>query len=56
MLARYIGPIAKIFVQKAAAETRTASDFCEKLAAHIKEPSDRTAFLQSARAQLSAKS
>ena len=56
LLARHIGPIAKVFVQKAATEARAPDDFCERLAAHVSAPSDRAAFLQAARAQLSIKS
>jgi TIR domain len=56
LLARHIGPIAKIYVQKAAIDALTPDDFCERLAAHINVPADRTAFLKAARAQLGAKS
>jgi hypothetical protein len=55
MLARHIGPIAKIYVQKAATEARSQDDFFERLAAHINVPSDRTAFVQAARARLATK-
>ena len=53
LLARYIGPIAKVFVQKAATEACSREDFCEQLAAHVRTPTDRAAFLQAARTQLS---
>jgi len=56
LLARYIGPIAKIYVQNAAINALTPDDFCERLAAHINVPANRTAFLKAARAQLGAKS
>jgi hypothetical protein len=56
LLARHIGPIAKIFVQKAATEARSLDEFCERLAAHVSAPTDRTAFLQAARARLAVKS
>jgi hypothetical protein len=56
LLARHIGPIAKVIVQKWASEAPTAEDFLDKLAGHIKSPADRTAFLLAARAQLSVKS
>jgi hypothetical protein len=56
MLARHIGPIAKIFVQKAATEARSLDEFCERLATHVSTPTDRTAFLQAARARLAVKS
>ena len=56
LLARHIGPIAKVLVQKAAAEARTPGDLCERLALHVSPPSDRTAFLRAARALLAVKS
>jgi TIR domain len=56
LLARHIGPIAKIYVQKAAIQALTQDDFCERLAVHINVLADRAAFLQAARAQLAAKS
>jgi hypothetical protein len=52
LLARHIGPIAKVIVQKAATEARTPDDLCERLAAHVTAPSERASFLQAARAQL----
>jgi hypothetical protein len=55
LLARRIGPIAKLFVQKAAAQARTPDDFCEQLATHVSAPSDRAAFLREARAKLAVK-
>jgi hypothetical protein len=56
LLARHVGPIAKIFVQKAAAEAPSLEDFCERLATHVQAPADRAAFLQAARARLAVKS
>ncbi len=56
LLARHIGPIAKVYVEKAASEARTPDAFCELLSAHVAAPSERTAFLQAARARLTAKS
>jgi hypothetical protein len=56
LLARHIGPIAKIYVQEAAIRALTQDDFCERLADHINVPAARAAFLQAARAQLAAKS
>jgi hypothetical protein len=56
LLARHIGPIAKVLVQKAAIQARTPDDFCEQLAAHVSAPSDRAVFLREARAKLAAKS
>lgn len=56
LLARHIGPIAKIYVEKAASEAHTPDAFCELLSAHVAAPAERTAFLQAARARLIAKS
>ena len=56
LLARHIGPIAKVFIQKAATEARTPEEFCEQLAGHVNAPSDRASFLQAARSQLAIKS
>ncbi len=55
LLARHIGPIAKIFVERAATEARTPDEFCERLATHVPTPSDRTSFLQAVRANLAPK-
>jgi hypothetical protein len=55
LLARHIGPIAKVFLQKAATEARTPDDLCERLAAHLGAASDRAAFVQAVRAQLATK-
>jgi hypothetical protein len=52
LLARHIGPIAKVLVQKAAAEARSLDEFYEQLAAHVRAPNDRAAFLQATRARL----
>jgi hypothetical protein len=56
LLARHIGPIAKVYVQKAAAEARSPDDFCERLAAHVAAPADRASFRKAVQAQLMAKS
>jgi hypothetical protein len=56
LLGRQIGPIAKVYIEKAASEARSPDAFCELLAAHIAAPSERAAFLQAARARLTAKS
>jgi hypothetical protein len=56
LLARHVGPIAKILVQKAATQARTPSDFCDQLAAHVSAPAERTAFLREVRAKLAVKS
>jgi hypothetical protein len=54
LLARHVGPIAKVLVQKAAAEAQSFDDLCERLAVHVRTPGDRAAFLQAARARLKA--
>lgn len=56
LLARHIGPIAKVLVQKAAAEASSPGDFGERLAAHVKTPGDRAAFLRDVQARLPVKS
>jgi hypothetical protein len=55
LLARHIGPIAKVYLQKAATEAYTPDDLCNRLAAHLASPSDRTAFLREARSRLANK-
>jgi hypothetical protein len=55
LLARHVGPIAKIFVQKAAADAPSLDDFCQRLAAHVPTPAERATFLQAARARLAVK-
>jgi hypothetical protein len=56
LLARHIGPIAKVLVQKAATESSSLDDFCERLAAHVTAPAERAAFLRAAQARLAVKS
>ena len=56
LLARHIGPIAKVLVEKAAKEASTPDEFCERLAANVTAPLDRAAFVQAVKAQLAAKS
>jgi hypothetical protein len=46
LLARHIGPIAKLFVEKAANEAQTPEEFCEQLATRVPTPADRTSFVQ----------
>jgi TIR domain len=55
LLARHVGPIAKILVEKAAADARSVDDFCERLAAHVAIPADRTAFLKAVRQRVPAR-
>lgn len=55
LLARHVGPIAKVLIEKAAAEARTTDDLCERLATHVRTPADRTSFLKAARTELARK-
>jgi hypothetical protein len=54
LLARHIGPIAKVFVQKASGEAGNLDAFCERLAGHVPSPADRATFLKAVKARLSA--
>jgi hypothetical protein len=54
MLARYIGPIAKMLVQKASTEAPSLDNFCERLAEYVSTPADRASFLKAARERLSS--
>jgi hypothetical protein len=56
LLARHIGPIAKVLMQKAANDARSLDDFCERLGTHVQAPKERAAFIQAARAKLALKS
>ena len=56
LLARYIGPIAKIYLQRAVAEAWTTEDFCERLAAQISASADRTQFLKAVRTHFARRS
>jgi hypothetical protein len=56
LLAHHVGPIAKILIEKSAAKALTREELAEQLAAHVKAPSDRAAFVQAARARLAIKS
>ena len=56
LLARHVGPIAKVLLQKASTEARSLDEFFERLGAHVSAPADRAAFLQAARARLAVKS
>ncbi|HLH93334.1 MAG TPA: toll/interleukin-1 receptor domain-containing protein [Xanthobacteraceae bacterium] len=55
LLARHVGPIAKVLIEKATADARTPEDLCARLATHVRAETDRAAFLKAARAQLAAK-
>lgn len=56
LLARHVGPIAKVFVEKAANQARTPDEFCEQLATHVTALSDRNSFVRAVREQLAPKS
>lgn len=43
-LAHYVGPIARVLVRRAAAESRSETELWERLAAHIEAPAERAAF------------
>jgi serine/threonine-protein kinase len=47
LLTRHVGPIARLLVRKAAAESRTRAELTQSLAAHIASEADRAAFLRS---------
>jgi hypothetical protein len=55
LLAHHVGPIAKLLMQKAAQEANSLEEFCEAVAAHVKTPAGREAFLRAAQASLAAK-
>jgi hypothetical protein len=55
LLARHVGPIAKVLIEKASADAHTPEELCTRLAAHVRSESDRAAFLKASRAQLAAK-
>lgn len=56
LLARHIGPIAKVLIEKTASEARTPAEFCDRLSERIAQPADRAAFLHAVRTQLAVKS
>jgi hypothetical protein len=56
LLARHIGPIARVLVEKAASQARTPDEFCERLAAHVATPPERLSFMKAVRARLMVKS
>jgi hypothetical protein len=56
LLARHIGPIAKVLVEKAASQAHTPDEFCERLAAHVATGPARLTFTQAVRARLMVKS
>jgi serine/threonine-protein kinase len=44
-LARYIGPMAKVLVRRAAATATSTTALRESVAQHLEQPAERTAFL-----------
>lgn len=52
LLARHIGPIAKVFMDRAANGAHSPEEFCEQLANHVPAPADRAAFVRAVREQL----
>lgn len=52
LLARHIGPIAKVFVERAASAAGSPDEFCEQLASHVAAPAERAAFVRTVREQL----
>jgi hypothetical protein len=52
VLARHIGPIAKVFIDRAATDAHSPDEFCEQLANHVPAPADRAAFVRAVREQL----
>ena len=52
LLARHIGPIAKIVLQKAATEAGSVGELCDRLAEYVASPAERGVFLQEVRARL----
>jgi hypothetical protein len=55
LLARHIGPIAKVLVEKASKEANTPEEFCQRLAAHVSAPAERATFIQAVQARLAEK-
>ena len=52
LLARHIGPIAKVFVERAANQANSPAEFCDQLASHVSAPADRAAFVRAVQGQL----
>ncbi len=43
-LTRFLGPVARILVKRAAASARSSAEFWDRLAQHIDQEQDRKAF------------
>jgi hypothetical protein len=56
LLAHHVGPIAKILIERTAGDSRTRDEFCEKLAANVRTPTDRAKFLNALRTVLPSNS
>jgi serine/threonine-protein kinase len=54
-VAFYLGPIARVLVQKAAAQARSPRDFTEALCAHVTKPDDAAALRRRLRAEVEPK-
>jgi hypothetical protein len=52
LLARHIGPIAKVFVERAATQAGTPGEFCDQLASHVVAPAERAVFVRAVQEQL----
>ena len=55
-LAFYVGPIARVLVQKAAAQARSPQAFVDALTAHVAKPDEAAAFRRRLRAAVETKS
>lgn len=56
LLAHHVGPIAKILMQKAAADAQSIDEFCDQLATHVRIGAERATFLRAVRQRLHADS
>jgi hypothetical protein len=54
-LARHVGPIAKVLVERAATAAKTPDEFSEQLANYVTAPGERAAFLEAVRGKIAAK-
>ncbi len=56
LLARHIGPIARVLLENAASQARTPDELCERLAAHVTAGPERLSFIKAVHARLMVKS
>jgi hypothetical protein len=54
LLARHVGPIAKVLIERAVKDSRTRSEFFDKLAANVRVEAERAEFLRALRTKLPA--